>query len=95
MITTKKATQNGTKIYKTLISQGRSETQARRDAEQWVMGNHGIEITLPVLTSSTENILNRAKRNTVSNPIICKSCGARWISGKRFSHSGLCLSCES
>ena len=68
MITAEKAKQNGTKVYQTLLRQGRPEADARRDAEQWVMGNYGVDVTLEApsgLASDIEDILNRAARNTV------------------------------
>lgn len=35
------------KVYRRLLDQGRSDEEARRDAERWVKGNLGVDVELP------------------------------------------------
>ena len=51
-----KARENAIKVYRTLLRQGRPETDARRDAEAWVKGNYGVEVLLETIppTESAE-----------------------------------------
>ena len=45
--TVDQATKNAKIVYDRLLKQGRPEADARRDAERWVLGNNGVEVTLP------------------------------------------------
>ena len=47
MISQEAALDQANTVYRRLLAQGRREADARRDAERWVMGNHGVEVTLP------------------------------------------------
>ena len=40
------AAANAEKVYRCFLAQGRPEAAARRDAEAWALGNHGVEVTL-------------------------------------------------
>ena len=46
-MTLEKALEKATTVYRRLLAQGRSEPDARRDAERWVKGNFDVDVTLP------------------------------------------------
>ena len=46
MISQEAAHRQADTVYRRLLAQGRPEADARRDAERWVMGNHGVEVKL-------------------------------------------------
>lgn len=46
-VTPEKALEKATTVYRRLLAQGRSEPDARRDAERWVKGNFGLAVMLP------------------------------------------------
>jgi len=46
MISLEKATQNGEKVYAKFRQMGRSHTEAKRDAENWVFGNYGLTVEI-------------------------------------------------
>ena len=46
-MTLEQALEKATTVYRRLLAQGRSEPDARRDAERWVKGNFGLAVTLP------------------------------------------------
>ena len=45
-MTPEKARENALKVYRVFLRRGRSLAVARRDAEAWVRGNYGIEVSL-------------------------------------------------
>ena len=47
LMTLEQALEKADTVYRRLLAQGRSEPDARRDAERWVKGNHGVDVTLP------------------------------------------------
>ena len=47
LMTLEQALEKADTVYRRLLAQGRSEPDARRDAERWVKGNHGLDVTLP------------------------------------------------
>ena len=43
LMTLEQALEKADTVYRRLLAQGRSEPDARRDAERWVKGNHGVD----------------------------------------------------
>ena len=72
------------KVYERLLAQGRAEPQARRDAEKWVKGNYGVDVTLPAPSTAPT--------------VRCARCGKGqrklfWIEGELSRQESLCLDC--
>ena len=55
--TVEQATKNAGIVYDRLLKQGRPEADARRDAERWVFGNNGVEVTLPAPADPLDDAL--------------------------------------
>ena len=72
------------KVYERLLAQGRAEPQARRDAEKWVKGNYGVDVSLPAPSAAPT--------------VRCARCGKGqrklfWVEGELARQESLCLDC--
>ena len=84
MIDKSEAQKAASKVYERLLAQGRPEPQARRDAEKWVKGNYGVDVTLPAPSTAPT--------------VRCARCGKGqrklfWIEGELSRQESLCLDC--
>ena len=73
------------KVYERLLKQGRSEPAARRDAEEWVRGNLGAEVTLPAPASVSPVVAD------VFSDFRCPRCGLLFLD---ILGDGKCWNCE-
>ena len=55
------------KVYRRLLAQGRPEQDARRDAERWVKGNLGVEVSI-------RPKCKRCGRPALTGKGMCQSC---------------------